>query len=377
MANASADYYEKLFEAPVVIRPHPYVDAPPITWENALTPIPNVNYPEIINILRSRKKKKSLDIHGLSSFILDKIPRNYWHLFVKLYNYSFNEGFMLKKFKEVRMILLAKKNAICTPDQTRPISILDSFLKIQEKLFLTQFIQVLNDRGILPDNQSGFRAGYRLQTRALLPIEQLSSYMANSSPVATVFVDFKSAFDQLWFEGCIGKLSRLGIPDAYVKWIHTWLGERKARIEIQGKRSRWIDINRGGPQGSSLTPSLFISYHSDMADYVPGVISFFSADDLAAVLAGQIGLRFSDQCIDLERRLQVFLDQLEFYSILAVQPINYTKTKAMFSARAVKYPNPLPQVCCGNHVIEWTSSFKYLGYWLTIKLGWGNILRKI
>ena len=117
------------------------------------------------------------------------------------------------------MILLAKKNAICTPDQTRPISILDSFLKIQEKLFLTRFIQVLNDRGILLDNQSGFRAGYRLQTRALLLIEQLSSYMAKSSPVATIFVDFKSAFDQLWFEGCIGKLSRLGIPDAYVKWI--------------------------------------------------------------------------------------------------------------------------------------------------------------
>ena len=286
MANTVADYYEELFEAPVVIRPHPYVDASPITWENALTPIPNVKYPEILNILRSRKKKKSLDIHGLSSFIRAKIPRNYWHLFVKLYNYSFTEGFMLKKFKEVRMILLAKKNAICTPDQTRPISLLNSFLKMQEKLFLTRFIQVLNDRGILPGNHSDFCAGYRLQTRTLLLIEQLSSYMANNSPVATVFVDFKSAFNQLWFEGCIGKLSRLRIPQAYVKWIQTWLCERKARVEVHGKRSHWIAINRGGPQGSSLTPSLFISYRSDMADYVPGVMSFFFADDLAAVLSG-------------------------------------------------------------------------------------------
>ena len=114
-----------------------------------------------------------------------------------------------------------------------------------------------------------------------------------------------------------------------------------------------------------------------MAYYIPGVTSFFFVDDLAAVLSGQIGLRFSDQCIDLERRLQVFLDQLEFYSILAVHPINYMKTKAMFLVRAVKYPNPLPQVRCGNHVIEWISSFKYLGYWLTTKLEWGNILRKI
>ena len=95
-----------------------------------------------------------------------------------------------------------------------------------------------NDRNILPGNQSGFRTGYHLQTRVLPLIEQLSSNMANSSPVATVFVDFKSAFDQLWFKGCIGKLSRLGIPHAYVKWIQIWLCERKASFEVQDKRSR-------------------------------------------------------------------------------------------------------------------------------------------
>ncbi|CAF4597479.1 unnamed protein product, partial [Rotaria sp. Silwood2] len=232
MSNIAADYYERLFEAPVVMRPHPYIDAPPIMWDNASDPIPMVTYPEIINILNSRKKKRSLDIHGLSPLILEKIPRNYWHLLAQLYNYSFTESSIPKKFKEVRMVLLAKKNAVCTPDQTRPISLLDSFLKVQERLFLTRFMQVLKNRGILPDNQSGFRAGYRLQTRVLLLIEQISSYMANSAPVTTVFVDFKSAFDQLWFEGCLGKLIRLGIPNAYVKWIQTWLLGRKATIEV-------------------------------------------------------------------------------------------------------------------------------------------------
>ncbi|CAF5083264.1 unnamed protein product, partial [Rotaria magnacalcarata] len=101
--------------------------APPVQWENAAEPIPTVTYPEILNILRSTKKKQSLDNYGLSPFILDKIPQNYWHLL---------------------------------------------------------------DRGISPDNQSEFRAGFRLQTRVLLLIEQISSYMLNSSPTATVFVDF-------------------------------------------------------------------------------------------------------------------------------------------------------------------------------------------
>jgi hypothetical protein len=376
MANAAAEYYEKLFEPPVVMRPHPYVDAPRVSWENDMDPIPAVNYPEVINVLRNRKKKQSLDIHGLSPFALDKIPCNYWHYLVQFYNYSFASGIIPKKLKEVRMILLAKKEAICSPDQTRPISLLDSFLKVQEKLFLNRFVQVLKDRGILPDNQSGFRAGYRLQTRVLLLIEQISSYMANSAPVATVFVDFKSAFDQLWFEGCLGKLRRLGIPNAYIKWIRAWLEDRRAVIEIQGKRSKWINIFRGGPQGSSISPTLFITYHSDMADYIPAAMSFFFADDLAAVLAGQMGEQFTKQCIALERRLQTFLEQLEFYSLLAMQPINYTKTQGMFSARAINYPNPMPVLQCGNHALEWISSFKYLGYNLTIKLGWGEIIQR-
>ena len=376
MANKAADYYEALFEEPVVIRPHPYVDSPLVSWDNEMDRIPLVTYPEVLGVLRTRKKKQSLDIHGLSPYILDKIPRNYWYMFVRLYNESFSNGYIVQKFKEVRMVLLAKKNAICTPDQTRPISLLDSFLKVQERLFLNRFLQVLKNRGILPDNQSGFRANHRLQSRVLLLIEQISSYISNSAPVATVFVDFKSAFDQLWFEGCLGKLSRMGIPTAYINWIRAWLSDRRAIIEVQGKRSRWFTINRGGPQGSSFTPTLFITYHSDMADFFPDVMSFFFADDLAAVLAGRIGEKFTEQCIDLERRLQAFLEQLEFYSILAVQPINYSKTQGVFSARAVCYPNPMPRFACGDHTLEWVSSFKYLGYWLTTKLGWGNIINK-
>ncbi|CAF4591535.1 unnamed protein product, partial [Rotaria socialis] len=68
-----------------------------------------------------------------------------------------------------------------------------------------------------------------------------------------------------------------------------------------------------------------------MADFIPGAMSFFFADDLAAVLTGQIGIRFKDQCIDMEGRLHTLSEQLEFYAILAVQPINYSKTQAMFS----------------------------------------------
>lgn len=130
----------------------------------------------------------------------------------------------------------------------------------------------------------------------------------------------------------LNKLVRLGVPYAYCNWIRSWLCDRRAVIEIQGKRSKLFEIQRGGPQGSSIAPSIFITYHSDMANYISTAMSFFFADDLAAVLSVQIGIRFTDQCIDLEHRLQIFLNNLEAYSILVVQSINYAKTQAMFTA---------------------------------------------
>lgn len=113
---------------------------------------------------------------------------------------------------------------------------------------------------------------------------------------------------------------------------------------MNGCRSRWFRIKRRGPQGSSLTPSVFITYHSDLSDAVPAAMSFLFADDVAATIAGQMGLKYTTQCIDLERRLAKFFADLEYYSILAVQPIN------------------------------WTKKYKYLGYWIANKLGWSTLI---
>jgi hypothetical protein len=127
--------------------------------------------------------------------------------------------------------------------------------------------------------------------------------MSNSEPVCTIFVDFRSAFNQLWISGCIGKLRRLGIPPSFLNWIEAWLVDRREFIEISNKRSRWFSTEKGGPQGGILTPTLFISYHYDMGQFLSGCSSYFFADDLAAILAGQLGIHYTDQCLDLEKKL--------------------------------------------------------------------------
>jgi hypothetical protein len=95
------------------------------------------------------------------------------------------------------------------------------------------------------------------------------------------------------------------------------VSDRKGYIEIEEMKSRCFLIEKGGPQGSVLTPTVFITYHCDMSLFLAGCTSHYFADDVAASLAGQLGVKYTNQCLDLEKRVKSFLDCLEFYSTLA------------------------------------------------------------
>ena len=376
LCSIAADFYESFLKKSEIVKPHPYTDSPCPTFDNDDELIPEVSLDELLSVVNGIRKKKSSDAHGISSFMFNFLHPKYWSLLLKLINFSFHSMTLPGGWKESRMILLAKKESICLPSLTRPISLVDSFSKIGERLFLSRFRDVLFRRGLLPDNQSGFRDGFRLQTRLLLFLEDLSSLMANSAPVCTIFLDFRSAFDQIWHEGCIGKLRRLGIPPSYVRWIEAWLLNRRGFIEIQNHKSRWFSIEKGGPQGSVLTPTLFISFHCDMGQFLASSSSHLFADDVAAILSGQIGLRYTEQCLDLEKRTRFFLDSVEFYSSLTDQPLNWSKTEAMFSARAIGAPRFTVKLSSDpSKSIDWKPDFRYLGYVISSKLGWGKFLK--
>lgn len=157
-----------------------------------------------------------------------------------------------------------------------------------------------------------------------------------------------------WHAECLGKLKRLGISHAYLKWIDVWLSGRRGFIEFDNCRSRWFRIEKGGPQ--------------------TGTTSHMFADEIAVILAGQLGLRYSEQCLDLAKRVNKFLDYLEYYSVLADQPLDYLKTEAMFSSRATGHPKFDLVFPNQNSIVKWQKNYKYLGYIISRKLGWSNLI---
>ena len=60
MAECAANYNEQLFAEPEVYRPHPYVDSSFVPSASDNETIPPVTYPEVVNLLSTKKRKTSL-----------------------------------------------------------------------------------------------------------------------------------------------------------------------------------------------------------------------------------------------------------------------------------------------------------------------------
>jgi hypothetical protein len=88
-------------------------------------------------------------------------------------------------------------------------SLLDTVGKLFEKILHTRVLREVNERGLLRDEQFGFR--HRHST-TLLPVRLVERVNKNSDEkrlTGVVFLDVAKAFDTLWVKGFLFKITIL------------------------------------------------------------------------------------------------------------------------------------------------------------------------
>ena len=141
--------------------------------------------------------------------------------------------------------------------------------KIFGKILNNKLNDFLKDRNIIKESQHGFRQKRGTSTLLANLYERISREKDDKKTLITVVLrDVSKAFDKLHKDSLIYKLSKLGLPDAMLRVLSSFLHNRTAQVKMNDKLGNVFKLHSGVPQGDILSPTLFILMMNDYPEPV-------------------------------------------------------------------------------------------------------------
>ena len=221
---------------------------------------------EVKHALKTTKKKAPGDSQ-IGHQILHNIPDQTIQAITYLFNTQLATGYFPTHFKAATAVMIPKPNKNHTdPQNYRPISLLEVLGKTFEKLYNWRLRQHLEDEELLSDKQFGFRANKSTQTALNITANYLHMNKKHYK-TALLTKDVQKAFDTVWHTGLKYKICKyFHLPIKSQKLLSNFLDERRMRIRFKNTHSDYFTLYAGVPQGSVLSPTLYIMYTNDLPD---------------------------------------------------------------------------------------------------------------
>ena len=151
-------------------------------------------------------------------------------------------------------------------------------IKIFQKLIFNEMFKFFNENSLISPKQSGFKPGDSCINQLISITHEIYEALDARFEVRSVFLDISKAFDKVWHEGVLFKLSQNRISGNLLKLLTDFLKNRKQGVTLDGQTSFWTEVNAGVPQGSILGPLLFLIYINDLPDGLSSNVKLFADD---------------------------------------------------------------------------------------------------
>ena len=237
---------------------------------------------ELHTALRRLKKKKSPGPDNISNEMLTHLGNMATLKLLDIYNLSWKEGKVPQIWREATMVPVYKKGKDKKKASSyRPISLTSCVGKTMERIVNTRLMWYLETEDILSEEQAGFRQFRCTEDQATYLAQEIEDAFQEQKVLFATWIDLQKAFDKVWTDGLLVKLQRCGIADKMLRWITSFLDNRRARVLVDNQKSKKFLIRHGVPQGGVLSPSLFLIFIDDLLAELPKRIkAALYADDL-------------------------------------------------------------------------------------------------
>lgn len=175
-------------------------------------------------------------------------------------------GYIPPRWKLTKTVMLAKpgKEAYNQPGAYRPISLLNTLAKIYEKTLTTYMSHLAECKGVLHQGHYGARPNRSSQEALIHLTSWVKAQWRAGRVVGAIFADVKSAFPSVHHPRMVHILETQGYPPELINIIQSFLTGRETYLSFNGFESPRFSLAHGLPQGSPLSPLLYLLYNNSL-----------------------------------------------------------------------------------------------------------------
>lgn len=273
ICNAFNDFFHSVFQ------PYDPADKSTTCSESSHSKVVHsitVSHRTLKTIFNKLDIKKGAGTDGLPVIFIKKCEAGLTTPLQMIFQKSLNDGIFPKQWKDAQIVPIHKKGPKNNITNYRPVSLLNNFGKMLEKVVYEHIYTV--SQHCIPVTQHGFVQSRSVNTNLLNLTDYVISNM-NTAQIDVVYTDFEKAFDRVNYSILISKLYAVGIKGNLLRWLESYLRNRRQAVVIGGYRSDFVDVTSGVPQGSLLSPLLYNIYLFDIPDCFHHSKHLLYADD--------------------------------------------------------------------------------------------------
>lgn len=263
-------------------------------------------------------------------------------------------------FRTAILAMLSKPNKPdkSSPRAYRPIALLSVLGKGLERLIARRMSWISTQYQVLPKQQFGalpLRSAVDLTTCLTHDIE---TALNRGLTASLLTLDVKGAFDAVLPGRLVRRLREQGWPDFLVRWIASFATNRSVYIRLDGSLGPPIAIHCGLPQGSPVSPILFMLYISPLLLLGKPKLRFGYADDVALL---QISPSLEENATALSQDLCEALD----WGMAEGITFDADKSELIHFSRRQRDKLNSPPIAAGSFTISENMSMPYIR-WLGV-----------
>ena len=165
------------------------------------------------------------------------------------------------------MVIPKGRRDLSLPKSYRPISLLATLGKVLEAVVANRLSALVEKHQLLPPNHFGARRRRSCEQALNILIEKIHDAWREGKVLSLVSFDGNGAYNGVDRTVLLWRLRERRIPEVLIRWVDSFCSSRRASIVVNMYQSEEMAIAHAGlPQGSPLSPILFLFLNANLVD---------------------------------------------------------------------------------------------------------------